>query len=184
VTGAPFVVGYRPAAVVRAGVPAVLLPLGAAYAAWTAQRTGPWLSAVLWVVFGFVTCVFVPLFVRAAVRWLGGAPLLTVDGGGVTLHSARVRLPWSNVAEVRIRHRPGQAGVLVFVPADAARATGGLRGPARWFARSGIDRLGGPVFLRTDQLTCPVDDLLAAVRAVAAVPVRHRPAPVRLTTGP
>jgi hypothetical protein len=34
----------------------------------------------------------------------GRAPLLTLDRDGVTLHSARIRLPWSNVAEIRIGH--------------------------------------------------------------------------------
>lgn len=163
-------VGYRPAAVARAGVPAVVLPLAAAYAVYAAP--GPWLTAAGFAVFAFVTAVFVPLSGRAAVRALRGAPLLTLDAEGVTLHSARVTLPWSNVAEARIEHRPGRPALLVFVAADERRAVAALRGLPRRFASSGIRRVGGPVFVRADQLARPVEDVLAAV----PVRVRHRSA--------
>jgi hypothetical protein len=167
-------VGYRWAAVAKAGLPAVLLPSAAAYAAYTVLDDGPLISGLLLVVFLFVTLVFLPLFLRAVVRASLGAPLLTIDGGGVTLHSARVGLPWSNVAEIRVERRPGRAALLVFVPVDAERVVTAHRGTPRWFALSAIPRVGGPVYVRADQLALPLEDILAAVRRSTSVPVRHR----------
>ena len=168
------IVGYRGAAVARAGIPSLLLPLAAGYAAYLTLGAGPVLAVPVFAVFAFVVVVFVPLFVRAVVRALAGAPLLTIDEDGVTLHSARVRLPWSNVAEVRVEHRPGRAELLVFVPVDARKVVRAHRGVARSFARGGTPRVGGPVFVRADQLALPIEEVLAAVRRSAAVPVRHR----------
>lgn len=167
-------VGYRWSAVAKAGIPAVLLPLAAGYAAYTALDDGPLISALLLVVFVFVVLVFVPLFLRAVVRASRGAPLLTINEDGVTLHSARVGLPWSNVAEVRVERRPGRAELLVFVPVDAGQVETAHRGTPRWFARSGSSRVGGPIFVRADQLALPLEEVLAAVRRSTSAPVRHR----------
>ncbi|GLY82953.1 hypothetical protein [Actinoallomurus iriomotensis] len=167
-------VGYRWAAVAKAGLPAVLLPLAAGYAEYIARGDGPLISVLLLVVFGFVTVVFLPLFLRAVVRASRGAPLLTIGEDGVTLHSARVRLPWSNVAEVRVERRPGRAELLVFVPVDAAQVVTAHRGTPRWFARGGIPRVGGPIFVRADQLARPLEEVLAAVRRWTSAPVRRR----------
>ncbi|MEV0407190.1 hypothetical protein [Actinoallomurus sp. NPDC050550] len=119
--------------------------------------------------------------------WLGGGvaramwraarrrPLLTLDSERVVLHSARVALPWSNVAEVRIVNRAPDrrtAKLIVFVPVDADRVVAGLRGMPRQFARSGIKRLGGPIFVRPEDMAMPFDEVLAAVRRLTAVPIR------------
>ncbi|GAA4518456.1 hypothetical protein GCM10023191_092600 [Actinoallomurus oryzae] len=173
-SGSTLAVGYRWAAVGKAGILAVLLPLAAGYAAYTALDDGPLISALFLVVFGFVALVFLPLFARAVLRAARGAPLLTIDEHGVTLHSARVGLPWSNLAEVRVERRPGRAALLVFVPVDAEQVVTAHRGTPRWFARSGTPRVGGPVFVRADQLALPLDEVLAAVRRRTSAPVRHR----------
>ncbi|MFB9835664.1 hypothetical protein [Actinoallomurus acaciae] len=167
-------VGYRWSGVAKAGILAMLPPLAAGYAAYAVLDDGPLISTPFLVAFVFVALVFVPLFLRAVVRALRGAPLLTISEDGVTLHSARVGLPWSNVAEVRVERRPGRAELLVFVPVDAGQVETAHRGTARWFARSGSSRVGGPIFVRADQLTLPLEEVLAAVRRSTSAPVRHR----------
>jgi hypothetical protein len=168
-----FTVGYRRSALAPPGVLALILPLATAYAGFLALGVGAVLAAVAFTVFGLVTLVLVPLYLRAVVRALRGAPLLTFDADGVTLHSARVTLPWSNVAQIRIDHTPGRADMIVFVPEDPDRAVEGLRGLPRRFARDGIRRVGGPIFVRAAQLASPVEEILAAVRRSTSAPVRH-----------
>jgi hypothetical protein len=167
-------VGYRKSALAKAAVPGLLVLAAAGYAVHLALGQGPVTAVPVVACLVFAVVVFVPLFVRAVVRALLGAPLLTIDDDGVTLHSARVVLPWSNVAEVRVEQRPGGAPRLVFVPADPQRVVSAHRGLARTFARSGTARVGGPVFVRADQLALPLEDVLAAVRRSAPVPVRRR----------
>lgn len=165
--------GYRRAALVPVGIPAVLLPLVTAYAGYLALGAGVVIAAVVFTVWGLVTLAFVPLYVRAVVRALRGAPLLTFSDGGVTLHSARVTLPWSNLAQIRIDHAPGRSDLMVFVPLDQERVLEGLRGRPRWFARDGVRRVGGPIFVRTTQLASPVEEILTAARDRTSAPVRH-----------
>jgi hypothetical protein len=43
----------------------------------------------------------------------------------------------------------------------------------RRFARDGMRRLGGPIFVRVVQLASPIEEVLAAARRWSAVPVRH-----------
>jgi hypothetical protein len=168
-----FAVGYRWAALAPSGVLVVLLPLATAYAAFLALNLGVVIAAVAFTVFGLVTVALVPLYLRAMVRALRGAPLLSFSDRGVTLHSARVTLPWSNLAQIRIDHTPGRSDLIVFVPLDQERVLEGLRGLPRRFARDGVRRVGGPIFVRTAQLTRPVEEILAAARHSSPAPVRH-----------
>jgi hypothetical protein len=168
-----FVVGYRRAALVPTGAFVVLVPLAAAYAAFQLLDAGVVLAAVAFTVFGLVTLALVPLYLRAVVRALRGAPLLTFSDGGVTLHSARVTLPWSNLAQIRIDHTPGRPDLIVFVPLDQERVLEELRGLPRRFARDGVRRVGGPIFIRTAQLARPAEEVLAAARDRTSAPVRH-----------
>jgi hypothetical protein len=168
-------VGYRRPAVTRAGLVPVILLVGTACTGLAAVGAGSVYAVVGLVGCAAATLLIVPLYLRAVVRALRGAPLLTLDRDGVTLHSARIRLPWSNVAQIRIGHiGHGPAGdTLVFVPADESRVIAELRGLRRRFARDGIRRLGGPIFVRVDQLESPLDEVLAAARRWSAAPVRH-----------
>jgi hypothetical protein len=172
-------VGYRRSALAPLGVLAAILALGTAYTGFLALGTGFGLATAAFTVLALLTLVFVPLFLRAVVRALRGAPLLTLDGDGVTLHSARVTLPWSNVAEIRIVHKPGHADLLVFVPADENRAVEALSGLPRRFAADGIRRVGGPIFVRVPQLAAPIEDVLSAAHRLTTAPVRHNHALAR-----
>jgi hypothetical protein len=167
-------VGYRRPALAKAGLPALLPAFGTAYTGYLASGGGA-VPAVACAGCALATLLIAPLYLRAVVRAVRGAPLLTLDRAGVTLHSARITLPWPELAEIRIQH--GAAGdTLVFVPLDAARVLAGLRGLRRRFARDGMSRVGGPIFLRVAQLASPVEEILAAARHWSAAPVRHRPA--------
>lgn len=183
--GPLLVVGYRFPMLAKTGLLAVALPLFAAYCGYIAYGADDPTVAVVGLV-GATMCalaalLIVPLYLRAILRALRGAPMLTLDREGVTLHSARVTLPWANVAEVRIDRMTGRgpgADTIVFVPVDENAAVAALRGLPRRFARDGIRRLGGPIALRAAQLTCPVDDFVAVLRS-ASVPVRLRHLPGR-----
>jgi hypothetical protein len=166
-------VGYRRSALVPLGVLAAVLALATAYTGFLALGGGVGLPAASFIVCALLTLFFVPLFLRAVVRALRGAPLLTLDGDGVTLHSARVTLPWPNVAEIRIDHKPAHADLLVFVPVDEDRAVEALRGLPRRFAADGVRRVGGPIFIRVPQLAVPIEDVLAAAHRLSTAPVRH-----------
>jgi hypothetical protein len=168
-----FVVGYRWAALASSGVPVVLLPLAGASAGVLTLHGGVVLASVAFTGFGLVTLALVPLYLRAVVRALRGASLLTFDADGVTLHSARVTLPWSNLAQIRVDHTPGHSDLIVFVPLDPERVLEELRGLPRRFARDGIRRVGGPIFIRTAQLARPAEEILAAARRSSSAPVRH-----------
>jgi hypothetical protein len=168
-----FAVGYRWGALASSAVPVVLLPLASASAAFLTLHAGVVVAAVAFTGFGLVSLALVPLYLRAVVRALRGAPLLTFSGDGVTLHSARVTLPWSNLAQIRIDHAPGRPDLIVFVPLDQERVLEGLRGLPRKFARDGIRRVGGPIFVRPAQLARPVEEVLAAARRSSSAPVRH-----------
>ena len=174
-------IGYkRGSTSVRQSVLLCLLALAAAaFAGSQALRNG--LGNPLWAVgfltSGVLTVLIVPLTVRAIWRMARGRPLLTLDGDGVTLHSARVTLPWSNISEIRITHtaQKGQTiSTIVFVPVDAERATAGLHGLRRRFAADGIRRVGGPIFARVHDLALPLDDIIAGTRRLTAAPVRHQ----------
>ena len=131
--------------------------------------------AVLSVVFGLSTALLAGYVARAVWRAKRRRPLLTLDSEGVVLHSARVSLPWSNIAEVRILNRSPDgrtAKLIVFAPVDAGRAVAGLRGMPRRFARDGIERVGGPIFARPHDMAMPLDQVLAAVRRLTTVPIR------------
>ncbi len=122
------------------------------------------------------TALIVFLCLRAAWRAFRGFPLLTLDAERVTLHSARVYLGWSDVAEIRITRiiRKGRVhDMIVFVPVDAHRAMAGPRGLRRQFAREGIKHFGSPVYLRVADLTLPLGDVVAAAQRLTAAPVRH-----------
>ena len=169
-------VGYRRQGVTRAGLLPVLLLIGTACTGFAAARPGSVYAVVGFVACAAATLLIVPLYLRAVVRALRGAPLLTLDRDGVTLHSARIRLPWTNVAQIRIRHTAGRSpagDTLVFVPVDENRVLTELHGLRRWFARDGIRRLGGPIFVRVDQLASPIEEVLAAARCWSTAPVRH-----------
>lgn len=166
-------VGYRRSALTPLGVFAAILAFGTACTGFLALGDGFGLTTAGFAVCALLTLVFVPLFLRAVVRALRGAPLLTLDAAGVTLHSARVTLPWSNVAQIRIDHEPGHADLLVFVPVDEDRAVEALHGLARRFAADGIRRVGGPIFIRVPQLAEPIEDVLTAARRLSTAPVRH-----------
>lgn len=176
-----FTVGYRWSLLLTIGLPlcAVLLALTAytGFLAWALPMMV--LGPMAFAIFALMSLVVVPAYLRAVVRALRGVPLLTLDGEGVTLHSARVRLPWSNVAEIRIdrtARRPRSSDTIVFVPVDEIRAVEELRGRPRRFARDGIRRLGGPIFVRIGFLACPLDEILAAVRRSTPAPIRdHYP---------
>jgi len=128
---------------------------------------GAVVSGLLFVVLAVVTG-------RAVWRAVRNRPLLTLDGSGVTLHSARVSLRWIDVAEVRVVTRPDGVRTVVFVAEDADLALGRLQGLAFWFAVNGIDRVGGPVFVRAHDLAIELEPLLTAVHRYAAVPIKQR----------
>lgn len=166
-------VGYRRSALAPSGLFAALLALATVCTGSIALGDGLWLATAAFAVCALVTLFFAAFVLRALVRALRGAPLLTLDAEGVTLHSARVTLPWPNVAEIRIDHTPKNADLLVFVPVDGDRAVEALHGMARRFAADGVRRVGGPIFVRVPQLDAPIEDVLAAARRLNAVPVRH-----------
>ena len=169
-------VGYRRSGVARVGVLAAIPLLGTAYTGFAAFGPASAFAAVGFVGCAAATLLIIPPYLRAVVRTLRGAPLLTLDRDGVTLHSARIRLPWSNVAEIRIGHTAGRgpAGdTLVFVPVDESRVLAELHGMRRRFARDGMRRLGGPIFVRVVQLASPIEEVLAAARRWSAAPARH-----------
>lgn len=172
-------VGYRRSALAPLGVLTAILALATTYTGFLALGGGAGLATAAFTVCALLTLVFVPLFLRAVVRALRGAPLLTLDGDGVTLHSARVTLPWSNVAELRIDHKPDHADLLVFVPVDEDRAVEALHGLPRRFAADGIGRVGGPIFVRVPQLAAPIEDVLAAAHRLSTASVRHNHALAR-----
>jgi hypothetical protein len=153
---------------------AAILALATACTGLPTLGAGFGLATAAFTVCALLTVVFAMLFLRAVVRALRGAPLLTLDRDGVTLHSARVTLPWPNVAEIQIDHKPGHADLLVFVPVDEDRAVEALQGLARRFARDGVRRVGGPIFVRVPQLARPIEDVLSAAHRLSAAPVRHR----------
>lgn len=165
--------GYRRRALIQVTIIAAGLLAGAVYLG-ILMLGGLGIATVVFVVYLPLSFVFMMVVSRALARGLRGDPLLSLDGDGVTLHSARVTLPWSNVAEVRIEHRPRRGDLLVFVPADERLAVEGLRGVPGKFARDGIQRVGGPIFVRTPQLAAPIEEVLSAVRRLSDAPVRHR----------
>lgn len=167
-------VRYRRSALGPPGALSLILVLATACTGHLALGSGSGPATAAVTVSALLTLVFVPLYLRAVVRTLRGAPLLSLDRDGVTLHSARVTLPWSNVAEIRIVHKPGHADLLVFVPVDGRQAVESLHGLPRRFASDGIRRVGGPIFLRVPQLADPVEDLLSAARRLTTAPVRHQ----------
>ena len=171
------VVGYRRSPLFLSCLPVLVLLFGTIYTGFLMFGLKSVFLALLFVVFALVTLLFVPLYLRAVVRVLIGRPLLTLDGDGVAMHSARIRLPWSNVAEIRIDHtRSGRpaADMIVFVPRDEREVLATHRRWSRRFARDGIRRHGGPIFLRASVLACPIEKILAAAGRSAPVPVRHR----------
>lgn len=111
---------------------------------------------------------------RAVWRMVRNRPLLTLDAGGVTLHSARVSLRWLDVAEVRVVTRPDGVRTVVFVAEDPDLALGRLQGLAFWFAKDGIERVGGPVFVRARDLAIDLEELLTAIHRFTAAPIKQR----------
>lgn len=169
-------VGYRASSIVGVGFFALFLLLVTAYSGFLAFGIGAAFFFVPFIAFGLVTLLIVPRYLRAAGRALRGAPLLSLDRDGVVLHSARIVLPWSNVEEIRIDHTAGRGArsdTLVFVPVDERAAVQALRGLPRWFARDGIKRLGGPIFVRAGHLAKPIEEILSAARRSTSAPVRH-----------
>jgi hypothetical protein len=124
---------------------------------------------------------FTAMAVRAYWRSARGRPLLTLDDDGVTLHSARVTLPWANVAEVKIVTAPAGVRTVIFVARDDDAVLDALRGPARQFAKDGIARVGGPVFARAHDLAMPLEELLSAVHRFTGVPINQRYTTPRLS---
>lgn len=175
---APFHAGYRRGApsLRRSALLCALFALCAVVTAGMAARGPAW----MFVFPAIAVAGALPLYVltaRAFWRAARGRPLLTLDAHGVRLHSARVALPWANVAEVRVVTAPPDVRTIVFVPADAATALTGLRGLPRRFAKDGIARQGGPVFIRTDSLAVPLTALLTAIRTHTEAPIVHRCTP-------
>ena len=171
----PVHVGYRRGArsLRRSALLCALLALCVVVTAEPASHGPAWMFAFP----AIAAAGAVPLCVmtvRAFWRAARGRPLLTLDAHGVRLHSARVTLPWTNVAELRVVTAPPDVRTVVFVPLDAGAALDGLRGMPRWFAKDGIARHGGPVFVRADAMAISLDDLLAAIRDHTGAPIRHR----------
>jgi hypothetical protein len=143
----------------------------------------PWrFDALHWAIGALVAAdlVFVGILgvatARAAVRAVTGRPLLSLDAGGVTLHSIRLRVAWPNVAQIRLvpAAARSRAMMLVFVPHDPARITEG-RGPwARWFARSYTRRLGSPIVAPVSGLAVAVDEVLRVAGCYTDAPVRRQ----------
>lgn len=170
-----FRVGYRASSLAGSGLLTGIFLLATVYTGFFAFHGAVFLLAAF-VVCGLGTLFIGSLQLRAVTRALTGAPLLSLDREGVTLHSARVSLPWSNLKEIRIGH-PADRGpnfdTLVFVPADESAAIETLRGLPRWFARDGIKRVGGPIFVRAGHLALPIEDIVHAARQWTSAPVRH-----------
>lgn len=113
---------------------------------------------------------------RAVVRAMTGRPLLSLDADGVLLHSVRLRVAWSDVAQIRlVQTRPGsRTMMLVFVPHDPGRVAAG-RGPwARLFARDYTRRLGSPIVAPVDDVAAEVDEMLRVARHYTDAPVRRQ----------
>lgn len=121
-----------------------------------------------------VFLLFAVLTVRAYARRARGRPLLTLDDHGVTLHSARVTLPWDDLREVRILTAPLDVRTVVFVARDEAATLAGLHGLPHQFAKSGMAHVGGPVYVRAHDLAIPLEDLLTAIHGFTGAPINQR----------
>lgn len=171
----PLHVGYRrgSASLWRAGLLCALV--GTVTAMLIAYAVGgnavaPYGAAVCGLIFVFLAA----MTGRAGWRAVRNRPLLTLDAGGVILHSARVTLRWLDVAEIRVVTRPDGVRTVVFVAEDPDLALGRLQGLAFWFAKDGIDRLGGPIFVRAHDLAIELEQLLTEIHRFTAVPIKQR----------
>lgn len=126
---------------------------------------------------GLIFVFFAVMTGRALWRKVRGRPLLTLDAHGVTLNSARVTVRWCDIAEVRVVTAPGGVRTVVFVAADDDLVLGLLQGLPYWFARDGINRVGGPIFVRAHDLAIDLEELLAAVHRFTTVPIKQRYVP-------
>lgn len=172
-------IGYAHSALKDVGVICLLVVAGAGWSGYRTFGAGGFRVGYLPVVFvsGVAAMFLVPLTARAIWRASRGRPLLTLTASGVVLHSAGVRLPWSNVAEIQIIHRVGRhrrTDIVVFVPVDPGMALHGLRGRARWFARDAVRRVGGPILVRVGSMRSPLPEVLNTIRALTSAPIRHK----------
>lgn len=172
---APVRVGYRrgSSSLWRALLMCVLFGGSTGFAIDVALRGS--LTALLGaIVVGLFFVLFTVMTGRAVWRAVRNRPLLTLDAFGVTLNSARVSVRWCDVAEVRVVTAPGDVRTVVFVAADEDLVLGRLQGLPYWFAKNGIDRVGGPVYVRAHDLAIDLEELLAAVHRFTAVPIKQR----------
>lgn len=134
-------------------------------------------AGVLWSVFlvplVLVDLLVLPFFVRMYWRALRGLPFLTLDADGVTSHATRLRLAWSDVAEVRVVPSARRDTMIAFVPVDPQRAMEGLGWWRRRLAGDGMRRVGGHVFAPAEGLAAPIEDVLAAARRFTPARIRH-----------
>jgi hypothetical protein len=108
---------------------------------------------------------------------LRGKPLLSLDRNGVRLYSWRLVMPWSNVSSVRIsmvtlpdnRKSPK----LLFIAVSDQRVLDETHGIARYFARTGIDRLGAPLWVSLSSLAISIDDLCDAIERIGSISVER-----------
>lgn len=135
--------------------------------------------------FGLITVLAVravAAHVTVMARWVArGRAFLTVDAGGVHVPVLSYSLPWPDVAEVRLfparyARRDGKpVTIIAFVPRDPAGLLAALTaGPLRRRRLARSLRIFGTSLSITDQLADQsADQILAAVTALAPVPVRR-----------
>jgi hypothetical protein len=107
-------------------------------------------------------------------------PLLSLDDNGVRLHSWGLAIPWSNVSAVRISmvslsddRKSATSATLLFIAVSDERVLKEARGIARYFARTGIDRLGAPLWVSLSALAISVDDLCNAIERIGSTSVER-----------
>lgn len=130
----------------------------------------------LTVIFGMLLAMIAYNTIRWAKPWL---PPLVLDQDGISLPPQRVRVPWSEVTEIRVTpvrggsRRTSGRRVTSFMVADAEAVLAQYRGAPLKRARRSVTAYGTPFSVADLLLERTADDIVAAAGAFARLPVRH-----------
>jgi hypothetical protein len=130
----------------------------------------------LTVIFGMLLAMIAYNTIRWAKPWL---PPLVLDQDGISLPPQRVRVPWSEVTEIRVTpvrggsRRTSGRRVTSFMVADAEAVLAQYRGAPLKRARRSVTAYGTPFSVTDLLLERTADDIVAAAGAFARLPVRH-----------
>jgi hypothetical protein len=130
----------------------------------------------LTVIFGMLLAVIAYNTIRWTKPWL---PPLVLDQDGISLPPQRVRVPWSEVTEIRVTpvrggsRRASGRRVTSFMVADAEAVLAQYRGAPLKRARRSVTAYGTPFSIMDLLLERTADDIVAAAGAFARLPVRH-----------